>query len=50
MKRKRKEKQNPKAYECRHCFNYEWIDDEMGYQCSFPFNPPCQDAMLATDK
>ena len=35
-KAKKKEK-----YDCENCLEYEWIDDEVGWQCRYAFNPPC---------
>ena len=43
MKEKETKKQNPEAFDCKHCLNYEWFDEETGYQCIHALAPPCEE-------
>ena len=29
-------------YRCEDCLNYEYYDEEVGYQCRYAFCPPCE--------
>lgn len=33
MKENKGRKDNPEAFDCEHCLNWEWFGDEDGYQC-----------------
>lgn len=50
MKRNKKEVQNPETFDCQHCLNYEWWDDEIGYQCRYIFEPPCTEPVWPTNE
>lgn len=27
--------------ECKNCLNYEYVDEEIGWQCRYALSPPC---------
>lgn len=49
MNKEETKKQNPEAFDCEHCLNYEWYDDEIGYQCRYIFQPPCDEPEWPND-
>jgi hypothetical protein len=49
MKQKKGRPDNPEAFDCKHCLNWEWFGDEDGYQCSFLFAPPCDEPAWPID-
>lgn len=43
-------KQNPEMYDYTHCLNYEYYDEEIGYQCRYIFCPPCEEPEWPIDE
>lgn len=49
MKQKKGRPDNPEAFDCEHCLNWEWFGDEEGYQCRYLFAPPCDEPAWPID-
>lgn len=49
MEEKKNKEKNEEAFKCEDCLNYEWYDEEIGYQCIYQFQPPCDDPMWSTN-
>mgnify|MGYP003502275255 CR=1 FL=1 len=43
MKQKIGRPDNLESFDCEFCLNYEWFGVEDGYQCRYPFAPPCDE-------
>lgn len=50
MERKETKKQNPETFDCEHCLNYEWWNEEIGYQCRYLSAPPCDEPVWPIDE
>lgn len=43
MQKKDHSKTVPFKWDCLTCPHYDYVDEEVGYQCAYSFNPPCDE-------